>query len=193
MKTSTPTDVLAGLTAAAPDAVFVSTCGYISRDLQQVGPGPNCFYLVGSMGAALPMGLAIADCAPHTRVVVIDGDGSFLMSLNCLPLVGSQAPPNLVHVVLDNGKHESTGGQRTVPAGRSNARVRHLMRAAGYARVVLARTVTADVVASIHQNGPVGIHIPVADRDNVAPRIATEPRELVSRTRKLLSKIGSES
>lgn len=190
MRGAVPTEVLAGLVSAAPEAVFVSTCGYLSRDLQQVGDGPNFFYLVGSMGAALPLGLALADCLPETQVVVIDGDGSFLMSLNCLPLVGAQAPRNLVHVVLDNGMHESTGGQRTVATGRSGARIRRAMRAAGYARALLAPRVTDTVARALRQPGPTGIHIPVAARTSVAPRITTEPEELVRRTRKLLAHSG---
>jgi phosphonopyruvate decarboxylase len=187
MSHATPAQVLAELIAAEPDAVFVSTCGYLSRDVQQVADGPNFFYLVGSMGAALPLGLALAGCAPATRVVVIDGDGSFLMSLNCLPLVGAQSPGNLVHVVLDNGMHESTGGQRTVPTGHAGIRIPDAMRAVGYARALVASGVTETVAAALREPGPTGIHFPIGPRPTVAPRIATEPEELVRRTRKLLA------
>ncbi len=193
MNNATATEILAELVRVVPNAVFVSTCGYISRDLQHVGDAPNFFYLVGAMGAALPLGLALARCEPQGRVVVIDGDGSFFMSLNCLPLIGSQAPRNLAHVVLDNGMHESTGGQRTVSPGRSDARICQMMRAAGYVRALLAPRVTDTVTAALHQPGPTGIHIPIAPRVIVAPRIATEPHELVHRTRKLLTKNRMDS
>ncbi len=187
MSSAAPTKILADLVSAVPDAMFVSTCGYLSRDLQQVGDRSNFFYLAGSMGAALPLGLALAGCAPETQVVVIDGDGSFLMGLNCLPLVGALAPHNLVHVVLDNGMHESTGGQRTVATGRSGVRIRKAMRAAGYVRALRATHVTDSVAAALHRPGPTGIHIPVAPRTSVAPRIITAPEELVRRTRRLLA------
>ena len=62
------------------------------------------------MGGASAMGLGVA---LHTArpVVVLDGDGAALMKLGNLATIGSRAPANLVHVVLDNGVHDSTGGQ----------------------------------------------------------------------------------
>ncbi|MQA08876.1 MAG: phosphonopyruvate decarboxylase [Pseudonocardiaceae bacterium] len=186
MNEASPARVLAELVRALPDALFVSTCGYLSRDLQQVGDGPNFFYLVGSMGAALPVGLALARCAQRERVVVIDGDGSFLMGMNCLPLVGAQAPANLVHVVMDNGMHESTGGQQT--AGNACRGVTAAMSAGGYPHALLVEDVADPVVReALGKPGPTGIHLPIAPREAIAPRIAPEPEELVRRTRKLIA------
>jgi phosphonopyruvate decarboxylase len=65
------------------------------------------------MGCASGMGLGVA--LNTTRpVVVLDGDGAMLMKLGTLATIGARAPKNLVHVILDNGAHESTGGQATV-------------------------------------------------------------------------------
>jgi phosphonopyruvate decarboxylase len=58
------------------------------------------------------MGLAMQ--RPDLRVIVLDGDGALLMRMGALAAIGYMCPGNLVHVVLDNGMHESTGGQATV-------------------------------------------------------------------------------
>jgi phosphonopyruvate decarboxylase len=52
----------------------------------------------------------------ETRVVVLDGDGAALMKLGALATIGAQAPANLLHILLDNGVHDSTGGQATTSA-----------------------------------------------------------------------------
>jgi phosphonopyruvate decarboxylase len=88
-----------------------------------------------------------------------------------------------VHVILDNGMHESTGGQRTVATG---VRIPQAMRAGGYRRVLGADSVTGFALAALKEPGPTGIHIPIAPRVSIAPRIGTEPDELVRRTRNLL-------
>ena len=65
------------------------------------------------MGCASAMGLGVA-LNTARPVVVLDGDGAALMKMGSLATIGAQAPANLVHVVLDNGVHDSTGGQATV-------------------------------------------------------------------------------
>ena len=72
--------------------------------------------MVGSMGCASSFGLGIAIARPDRRVIVLDGDGAALMRLGAMATVGFTRPDNLVHVLLDNGIHESTGGQTTVSA-----------------------------------------------------------------------------
>src|SRR5262249_2438437 len=72
------------------------------------------FYMLGSMGLASALALGLALLAPRRRVVVVGGDGSALMSLGTLPLIGAERPTNLIHVVLDNGAYESTGAQPSI-------------------------------------------------------------------------------
>ncbi len=95
------------------DAVLATT-GYTGRELFASADRPNQLYLVGAMGCASSVGLGLALERPDLRVLVLDGDGSMLMRLGALAAIGYQRPANLVHVVLDNGMHESTGGQATV-------------------------------------------------------------------------------
>jgi phosphonopyruvate decarboxylase len=94
-------------------AIF-STTGYISRDLFAAADRELNFYMQGSMGHALALGLGVAISQPQRRVVVLDGDGAVLMHMGTTATVGAIAPENLVHVVIDNGVYESTGGQPTM-------------------------------------------------------------------------------
>ena len=96
------------------DDVVVATTGYTGRELYASDDRENQLYMVGSMGCASSFGLGIALAQPARRVVVIDGDGAALMRMGALTTVGYERPANLVHIVLDNGIHESTGGQSTV-------------------------------------------------------------------------------
>ncbi|MFC6015700.1 phosphonopyruvate decarboxylase [Plantactinospora solaniradicis] len=94
-------------------AAVVSTTGMTSRELYEIADREQHFYLVGAMGSAGAVGLGVA--AHTTRpVVVVDGDGALLMRLGGLATIGAYGGDNLVHVVLDNGVHDSTGGQRTL-------------------------------------------------------------------------------
>ena len=94
-------------------AVVATTTGKCGRELFTLADRPQHLYQVGSMGCASAMGLGVALHTPRP-VVVLDGDGAALMKLGNLATIGSRAPANLVHVVLDNGAHDSTGGQATV-------------------------------------------------------------------------------
>ncbi len=94
--------------------LVVGTTGMISREVFTLDDRPGNFYMIGSMGLASAMGLGVAIQAPSKRVFVLEGDGSALMSLGTLPLIASEAPPNLVHIILDNEAYESTGGQPSI-------------------------------------------------------------------------------
>ena len=99
---------------ARADTVFIATTGYTGRELYEAGDLPNNFYMVGSMGCAAPVGMGLAMARPDLRVVVIDGDGALLMRMGGAAVLAAYAPPNLVHVLLDNHAHDSTGGQSTI-------------------------------------------------------------------------------
>ena len=104
------------LLAEAPEnAAIIATTGKCGRELFTLADRKQHLYQVGSMGCAAPMGLGVARHVARP-VVVLDGDGAALMKLGALATIGAYAPPNLIHVVLDNGVHDSTGGQATVSA-----------------------------------------------------------------------------
>ena len=105
--------------ALREDDIVVSTTGMISRELfeyreaKQQGHAHD-FLTVGSMGHASQIALGIALQKPERRVVVYDGDGAAIMHLGNMAIVASQAPKNYIHIVYNNGAHDSVGGQPTV-------------------------------------------------------------------------------
>jgi len=117
------------------DAIVIATTGYTGRELYALDDRVNQLYMVGSMGCAASLGLGIALACRSRRVVVLDGDGALLMRLGALAMLGCQRPSNLVHILFDNGIHESTGGQTTLSAGVDFCAV---ASACGYPTVVTA-------------------------------------------------------
>lgn len=96
--------------------VVIATTGYTGRELYSIADRPNQLYMVGSMGCASSLGLGLALARPDLRVIVVDGDGSALMRMGNMATLGTYGTANLIHLLLDNGTHESTGGQATVSA-----------------------------------------------------------------------------
>ena len=101
------------------DAVIVSTTGMISRELFEyraaMGQGhERDFLTVGSMGHASMIALGIALQHPERKVYCFDGDGASIMHMGNMAIVGSKRLENYVHVVFNNGAHDSVGGQPTV-------------------------------------------------------------------------------
>jgi len=94
------------------DIVIAST-GMIAREVYQVKDRDRNFYMMGSMGNALSIGIGMALNRPDLLVFVINGDASVLMSLGTLVTHTKLCPPNLFHIILDNNCHASTGGQKT--------------------------------------------------------------------------------
>jgi phosphonopyruvate decarboxylase len=119
--------------AAVPDeAAVIATTGKCGRELFTLADRPQHFYQVGSMGCASGMALGVA-LNVRRPVVVLDGDGSALMQMGTLATIGAHRPANLVHVLLDNGVHDSTGGQATVSSTVDFSRV---ALACGYSRAM---------------------------------------------------------
>ena len=98
---------------------IVSTTGMISRELFEyraaMGQGhERDFLTVGSMGHASQIALGIALAQPKRRVWCFDGDGATIMHMGSLAIIANKSPKNYIHVVFNNGAHDSVGGQPTV-------------------------------------------------------------------------------
>lgn len=72
------------------------------------------FLTVGSMGHSSSIALGVAESMPDTKIWCIDGDGAVLMHMGSMALLGANAPKNMVHVLINNGAHETVGGMPTV-------------------------------------------------------------------------------
>lgn len=119
---------------AGVNTVIVATTGHTSRELYEfraaVGESePMDFLTVGGMGHTSSIALGIALARPEQPVLCLDGDGSALMHLGMMPIIGKQAPGNLFHVLLNNGAHDSVGGQPTVGF---DTNFREIAEGAGY-------------------------------------------------------------
>jgi phosphonopyruvate decarboxylase len=110
--------------------VVLAATGFCGRELYALADRPNQLYMVGSMGCVAPLALGVALARPDLTVVALDGDGAALMRLGAFATVGAYGPPNLRHLLLDNGVHDSTGGQATVSPSVSFAEI---AAACGYA------------------------------------------------------------
>ena len=116
-------------TPSDSNAVLAST-GFCGRELYAIEDRPNQLYMVGSMGCVVPLALGLSLARPDLRVVALDGDGAALMRLGAFATVGAYGTDNLWHLLLDNGVHDSTGGQATVSPHVSFAEI---ATACGYA------------------------------------------------------------
>ncbi|MBI1883827.1 MAG: sulfopyruvate decarboxylase subunit beta [Chlamydiae bacterium] len=96
------------------DELVIHANGHICRESYFAKDRPENFYMIGSMGLPPAIALGVALSHPERKVVVYDGDGSVLMGLGTLTMVGSLKPKNLIHIVFDNETYGSTGEQPTL-------------------------------------------------------------------------------
>ena len=184
--TVTRRDMLMAVQAGVSDTdVVVATTGYTGRELYACDDRPGQIYMVGSMGCASSFGLGLAAAQPNRRVIVIDGDGAAQMRLGALCTLGYERPPNLVHVLLDNGIHESTGGQMTVSRSVNFCSI---ASASGYPKTVsvsspdeMQRAIESDSGELTFVHAPIKPGIP----DDL-PRPSIKPPEVASRLRAFL-------
>ena len=169
--------VVAGLSGSD---VVIATTGYTGRALYALGDHPNQLYVVGSLGCASSLGLGLALAQPRRRVIVLDGDGAALMHLGAEAIIGHERPANLVHVLLDNGVHDSTGAQATVAPAVDLAAV---ALACGYSEVrrIAAAAELTEAVRSARR-GPVYLHVRTEARaSRKLPRPTETPAEVAAR------------
>jgi thiamine pyrophosphate-dependent acetolactate synthase large subunit-like protein len=170
------------------DELVISTTGMISREFFVTQDRPGNFYMLGSMGLASSFGLGLALLNPNQRVVVIEGDGSTLMSMGTLALIASEAPPNFLHIILDNESYESTGAQPSITGQIDLAEIaascgyRHAERVEGAEQLARAltngegnhgpRLILAKVGIAPVKNISRVTHTPVAIRDQFHGAVA---------------------
>lgn len=145
------------------DAI-VSTTGMISRELFEYRTAKNegherDFLTVGSMGHASQIALGIAMAKPDRKIWCFDGDGATIMHMGSMAIVAQKAPKNYVHVIFNNGAHDSVGGQPTVGLQIDLTAV---AKAVGYKHVYSCNTkdYLQELLADIKQkDGPILLQI----------------------------------
>lgn len=144
---------------------IVSTTGMISRELfeyrEAKGQGhERDFLTVGSMGHASQIALGITLAQPDRRVWCFDGDGATIMHMGSMAIVASKKPQNYVHVVFNNGAHDSVGGQPTVGL---EIDLPAIAKACGYIHIFTVKTKEEldEVLGNLDDMGPVFLEIKV--------------------------------
>lgn len=153
-------EALAAILNYVPEfSPIIATTGKTGRELYTLRDHAKHLYCVGSMGYAnsIAHGLALNI---KEKVFVIDGDGSAIMHLGNFTSIGGSGVSNLVHIVLDNGVHDSTGGQATVSSSIDFSGV---AQSVGYKKQIFCSSL-ADLnsaLDSLNTNGPILIHLKI--------------------------------
>lgn len=117
--TMTREEIIRHIVDISGEDPIISTTGKASRELFETRVANEQshkydFLTVGSMGHSSSIALGIALNKPHQRIWCIDGDGAVLMHMGAMAVIGANKPANLVHIVINNGAHETVGGMPTV-------------------------------------------------------------------------------
>ena len=169
------------LESVEPRDVVVSTTGLTSREVyahrerRKAGHHQD-FLTVGSMGHCSQIALGVAQHQPSRQVICLDGDGAVIMHMGSLAIIGAQRPANLRHVVINNGAHDSVGGQ---PTAARHVDLSAVAVACGYARAesVSSRDAAIEALDRMRaQPGPSMLEIRVASTPHTeAGRPTTTP------------------
>jgi thiamine pyrophosphate-dependent acetolactate synthase large subunit-like protein len=157
------------------EEAVIGGIGYTNFDLWAAGQRAQNFYMLGSMGLAVPIALGVALAQPQRRVFALEGDGSILMQLGSLATVAARAQKNLAVVIMDNGTYQITGGQQTLT--EQGADIVAIARGAGLAQSAWAADEGAFeelVDLALREDGPwlIGCRI---DRDKPAQTTERDP------------------
>ncbi len=131
-------EIIRHIVRASGEDPIVSTTGKASRELFETRVANDQshkydFLTVGSMGHSSSIALGVALSKPKQRIWCIDGDGAVLMHMGAMAVIGANRPENLIHVVINNGAHETVGGMPTVA---SKIDLVAIARACGYPNAV---------------------------------------------------------
>lgn len=151
------------LSCVGDDDLVLATTGLTSRELFDHFDRPGNFYVLGSMGCASTIGLGIAHYYTAGKVIVLDGDGAALMRLQALATIGHYRPSNLIHIVLDNARYDSTGGQATISR---TVHFAQMAQACGYSYSIalgLGEDLQRVMRQCLHTSGPHFVHVQLAN------------------------------
>jgi len=160
------------------------TTGMISREAFSVKDRKANFYMIGSMGLLSAIGLGIALSKGDKKVIIVEGDGSILMSLGNAPTIGVFKPPNLIHIVLDNQSYESTGNQPTITKEFDLGKSAETFGYKNISKVFNIQDLNQKLKEFLNTQGPNFILVKVGvSRADEIPRVSFTPKELTQRFR----------
>lgn len=135
------------------DTVYSATTGRATRELfflreKRKETRDRDFLNVGAMGHASSVALGMALARPDRRFVVLDGDSAAIMHMGAMTMVSKLSVPNFLHIVLNNGAHESVGGQ---PSAGHLVDFTGIAEACGYATVGHPVTTEAELIEALER------------------------------------------
>lgn len=131
-------EIIQHIVKASGEDPIISTTGKASRELFETRVSNRQshkydFLTVGSMGHSSSIAIGVAINKPYTRVWCVDGDGAVLMHMGSMAVLGTIAPNNMIHIVINNGAHETVGGMPTVA---SDINLVAIAKACGYPNAI---------------------------------------------------------
>jgi len=156
-------DAIGIIAAKEKGSIFVSTTGMASRELYEIRdrngePHDSDFLTVGSMGHSSQIALGIALNRPERRIVCIDGDGAVIMHMGGMSTISTMAPGNMTHIMINNGVHDSVGGQ---PTTSRDIDIHGIAQSMGYKHVFTVETKAELEKALECKDGPVFLQVMV--------------------------------
>jgi thiamine pyrophosphate-dependent acetolactate synthase large subunit-like protein len=165
------------------------TNGFISRMAFAIKDRASNFYMIGSMGLISSVGLGAA-LNSSNKVIIFDGDGSILMNMGVMPLIGYEKPENLVHLVFDNKVYASTGNQPSISRRVDFCRVAGSVGYKNISAFNQIRTFRKDFEKIIKARGLAFVHLDIEPESRLPPaRVNINPEALTRRIREVLSKV----
>ncbi|MEE2999885.1 MAG: phosphonopyruvate decarboxylase [Pseudomonadota bacterium] len=161
--------------------ILIATTGYTGRELFSIEDRDNHIYMVGSMGCASSFALGLALAKPDLKIIIIDGDGAGLMRMGNFSTIGTYASNNLIHILLDNEVHDSTGAQSTVSR---NIDFSLIAKACGYSKIFSGNKIELiDELFSVKNNeGPIFGHLKICSGTiKNLPRPNIKPEQVLRR------------
>lgn len=157
---------------------IIAANGFISRDLFNVHDKVSNFYMIGSMGLASSIGLGVAIKNPKKQIFIFDGDGNILMNFGSLVTIGSIKPKNLIHMVFDNSRHASTGGQ---PTNSKFIQIEKIAKNCNYSSVFRVKN-KEEIIKIMKKiktiSGPIMILIKINNGGKIGDRIENHPTKI---------------
>ncbi len=167
---------------------LISTTGMISREVFALADRPQNLYMLGSMGLVSPLALGLALNKRNKKIIALEGDGSCLLNLGAIPMIGSQKTKNLIQIVLDNEVYQSTGSQPTISPEIDLSKIAKASGFKNVARVETESDLRKILLNLLSNNGPSFLLIKVTDSAmKGAPRISYSPEEIKEKFMKILN------
>ena len=167
-------------------ALFIGN-GYNARTLCAIKDQPQFFYMLGSMGLCPTLAAGFSHCTSRP-VIAVEGDGNALMGLSGFPVASAAAQGSFVHLVIDNGLYESTGGQQNL-----SPQVDFLQMALGAGYDLAYRpedlsSLEALLKWALQQSQRIFFHVLTSAKDGIIhPRVSYHPYQITERFREAVS------